>query len=229
MTLFLPVRDPLPAVVVSWIAFFHLFTSSCGTHDSICGVLNIWRDIKPPDRSLWPFKFFCNQFQFFWIHFFLALPGLSSIRFLFPAVPLDLFRFCESCVSRMHSTWWDHTLLLASHPAVPIEKWRARGRVQMPRPLLGGGGKRGRGSTLRHGAACLPRRGAPVLCLHLKSPQDGPPHQSMHAAVGITHISWGGCVGKARTWHDSGRKNCKKKLVLDCDHSNIPYNLLSLQ
>lgn len=151
------------------------------------------------------FQIFCNQFQFFRICFFLALLGLLSIRFLFPVVPLDLFRFCESHVSRMHSTWWDHTLLSASHPAVPIEKRRARGRVQMPRPLLGGGGKCGRGITLRHGAACLPRRGAPVLCLHLESPQHGPPQQSMHAAVGITHISWGSCVGKARTWHGSGQ------------------------
>lgn len=45
------------------------------------GVLNIWRDIKPPDCSLWPFKIFYNQFQFFSIFFFLSCCSFLAFSF----------------------------------------------------------------------------------------------------------------------------------------------------
>lgn len=165
------------------------------------GVLNIWRDIKPPDCSLWPFKFFCNQLQFFWVCFSLALLELSSIQFPYPVVHPNLSRLRESHVSGTHCTWWGHILLSASQPG-PTEKWGPRRRVQIPRPLLEGGRKHSRGSTLGHGTTSAKKRG-PVLCLHLKSPQDGPSQQPTHAAVGITHISQGSHAGKARTHHSS--------------------------
>lgn len=167
------------------------------------GVLNIWRDIKPPDCSLWPFKFLAINFNPLSTGF-CALLGLSSIPFLSPVLPLDVFRLCESRVSGTHCTQWDHTFLWASHPAVPIEKWRTRGRLQIPRPSRRGGRQHSRGSTHRHGAAILPRTGALVLYLHPKFLQDGSPQPPTHAAVGITHVPWGGCAGKARTCHDSG-------------------------
>lgn len=122
MMLFLPVRDPQPAVVVSWIACFHLFTSSCGTHNSICGSLEHMERYQTPRLFSVAFQIFCNQFNSLEYVFFLALLGLSSIWFLMPVVPLDLFRLRESRLSGTRSTWWDHALLLASHPAVPIEK-----------------------------------------------------------------------------------------------------------
>ena len=155
MRLFLPVRDPQPAVAVSWITCFHLFTASSGTCDSICGSFERVERYQIPRLFSRAFQNLCNQFQLFWVCFFLVLLGLSSIWFLFPVVPLDLFSLGEPSVSGMHCTWWDHALLLASHPAAPTEKWKRGGRVQMPRPLLGGG-KSGRDSTLGHGQVQSP-------------------------------------------------------------------------
>lgn len=161
------------------------------------GVLNIWRDIKPLDCSLWPSKLFAINFNSF--EYVFLLPCWSSLPFSFPTqlcIPIS-----PDSVNPMfqgHCTWWGHILLSVSQPG-PTEKWGPRRRVQIPRPLLEGGRKH---SPWTWDYMSAKKRG-PVLRLHLKSPQDGPSQQSTHAAVGITHISQGIHAGKARTHHSS--------------------------
>lgn len=95
MTLFLPVRDRQPAVVVSWIACFHLFTSSSGIHDSICGSFEHMERYQPPRLFSVAFQIFCNRFQFFWACFFSCPVGAFIHSVSFP-----------SCASWSLQTLW---------------------------------------------------------------------------------------------------------------------------
>lgn len=157
MTLFLPVSD-----TASSSSFMNCLLSSLHfiLWDSWLHLWEFWTygEISNPMTVLCGLSNFCNQFQFFSVCFFLlGLLQLSSIQFLYPVVPPSLSSLCESHVSGTHCTWWGHILLSASQPAVPIEKWGPRRRVQMS--LLEGGRKHSRGSTLGHRTACLPRKG----------------------------------------------------------------------
>lgn len=106
--------------------------------------------------------------------FFLSLLGLSSIQFLFPVSPLGLFRICEPLASGMHCTCSDHTFMLATLQHLQKNGGQREG-CRCQRPCQEKGGSVAEAATLGTEASGLPRRGAPVPCSYLKSPQNGSP------------------------------------------------------
>lgn len=137
-------------------------------------------------------NYFCNQFQFFkyvyscpvgaFIHS-VSLPCFASWSFQ------NLWAPCFRNALYLH-----HTFMLATLQHLQKNGGQGEGcRCQVP--CQEEGGSVAEATPLGSGASGLPRRGAPILCSYLKSPQNGS-QQSPHARVGITWTSWDSCVGK---------------------------------
>lgn len=206
MMLFLPVRDPQPAVGASWIDFFHLFPSSCGTHDSICGSFEHMERYQTPRLFPVAFQISCNQFQFFWVCFFPCPVGAF----------IDLVSL-PSCASWYFQSLWipcfrDTLYLVRPYSAVgqppccTYKKMEGNGKGADAQALARRWKKAAPLGMGLH--ACLEEELSSCVCT--SSPLRMVPCSSQH--MHQCNISWGSCVGKARTCHNSGEREMQVSL-----------------